>query len=217
MDLIAISHPKFRPWLIEEAKKHLIIYKDQAFVHGVGGEYPETLEIYRTTTKGLNVLLRPAKITDESLLKDFFYALSEDSMYRRFMSVRMDMPHKRLQEFAVVDYTTKMVILAIEEKDNKETIVGIGQYDINNDMYTAEVALVVKDINHNMGVGNEMLSYLTYLAGKQGILGFTAEVLVENKPMLNLFQNMGFDIEKSNEEGVYEMHLMFGDSLVSRQ
>jgi acyl-CoA hydrolase len=28
MDLIAIAHPKFRPWLlIEEAKKHLLIYK----------------------------------------------------------------------------------------------------------------------------------------------------------------------------------------------
>jgi acyl-CoA hydrolase len=32
MDLIAIAHPKFRPWLIEEARKRLLIYKDQAFI-----------------------------------------------------------------------------------------------------------------------------------------------------------------------------------------
>ncbi len=29
MDLIAIAHPKFRPWPIEEAKKRLLIYEDQ--------------------------------------------------------------------------------------------------------------------------------------------------------------------------------------------
>ncbi|MEI6126668.1 MAG: acetyl-CoA hydrolase/transferase C-terminal domain-containing protein, partial [Pseudomonadota bacterium] len=44
MDLIAISHPKFKPWLIEEAKKNGIIYKDQAFIPGKRGEYPESLE-----------------------------------------------------------------------------------------------------------------------------------------------------------------------------
>ena len=40
MDLIAISHPKFRHWLIEEAKKLNLIYKDQAFIPGEQGMYP---------------------------------------------------------------------------------------------------------------------------------------------------------------------------------
>jgi len=37
---------------------------------------------------------------------------------------------------------------------------------------------------------------LTFLAKRQGLLGFTAEVLMENQPMLHLFEKMGFDIEK---------------------
>jgi acyl-CoA hydrolase len=48
MDLIAIAHPKFRPWLIEEAKRLDMIYRDQAFIPGKRGEYPENLETYRT-------------------------------------------------------------------------------------------------------------------------------------------------------------------------
>jgi hypothetical protein len=32
---------------------------------------------------------------------------------------------------------------------------------------------------------------------------------VENKPMIMLFEKMGFDIEKRREEGVYEMRLRF--------
>jgi acyl-CoA hydrolase/GNAT superfamily N-acetyltransferase len=211
MDLIAIAHPKFRPWLIEEARRRLLIYKDQAFIPGVNGEYPAALETFRTTRGGLNILLRPVKIGDEPLMKDFFYSLSSDSMYRRFLSVRMDMPHERLQAFGTVDYATSMMILAIIEGSGKETIAGIGQYDVDKSMHTAEVALVVKDEYQNMGVGHELLSYLTHLARKRGLLGFTAEVLVENRPMLNLFENMGFDAEKSSEEGVYELRLMFRD------
>ena len=211
MDLISIAHPKFRPWLIDEAKKRLLIYKDQAFVPGERGVYPEIFETYRTTFLGINILLRPVKIADESLLKDFFYSLSEDSMYRRFISVRRDMPHKRLQEFGVVDYTKRMVILAVIEEKDKETVVGLGQYDVNRDMHTAEVALVVTDKYQKMGIGYELLSYITYLAKRRGLLGFTAEVLVENKPMINLFSSMGFDIEQRSEEGAYEMRLKFRD------
>jgi acyl-CoA hydrolase/GNAT superfamily N-acetyltransferase len=212
MDLIAIAHPKFRPWLIEEARKLSLIYKDQAFVPGVNGVYPVALETFRTTQSGLDVLLRPVKIGDEPLMKDFFYALSSESMYRRFMSVRMDMPHKRLQEFGVVDYANSMMILAIVEGDGKETIAAIGQYEIDEKVHTAEVALVVKDEYQKMGVGHDVLIYLTRLARRRGLLGFTAEVLVENKPMLDLFKDMGFDTEERNEEGVYEMSMMFRDT-----
>ncbi|MEB3227809.1 MAG: acetyl-CoA hydrolase/transferase C-terminal domain-containing protein, partial [Synechocystis sp.] len=34
MELTAIAHPKFRPWLIEQAKKSHLIYADQAFIAG---------------------------------------------------------------------------------------------------------------------------------------------------------------------------------------
>jgi len=209
MELIAIAHPKFRPWLIEEAKKLNLIYKDQAYITGKGGEYPEDLEIYRTTKTGLEILLRPVKLTDEPLLKEFFYSLSDKSLYYRFMSQRKDMPHERLQEFVVIDYTKEMVILAVIKQKGKEKILGIGQYTIDPTTHTAEVALVVRDDYQNRGIGREILSYLTYLAKKQGLLGFTAEVLPENTPMLRLFEKMGFEIEKRVTEEVYELKMRF--------
>ena len=70
MDLIAIAHPKFRPWLIEKAKALGLIYKDQTFIPGEKGAYPEDLETHKTTQKGLRVFLRPVKINDEPLLKE---------------------------------------------------------------------------------------------------------------------------------------------------
>ncbi len=204
MELISIAHPKFRPWLIEQAKKLNLIYADQAFIPGEAGEYPEELETYRTTGEGVEVLLRPVRISDEPLLKDFFYSLSDNSMYRRFMSRRQDMPHERLQEYVVIDYTQEMVILAVLHEGGKEVIAGVGQYIINSDRHSADIAFVVTDKYQNMGIGTELFSYLTQLARRAGLLGFTAEVLVENRPMMHLFDKL-FDgqVKKSLESGVY--------------
>jgi RimJ/RimL family protein N-acetyltransferase len=153
--------------------------------------------------------MRPVRISDEPLLKDFFYSLSDQSLYRRFISMRKDMPHERLQEFVVIDYTKETVILATVREGEMEKVVGLGQYGINEANHTAEVALVVRDDYQGKGVGTEVLSYLTFLAKREGLYGFTAEVLVENKPMLHLFEKMGFDIQKKSSQGVYELQMAF--------
>lgn len=210
MALTAIAHPKFRSQLIQEAKQRNLVYRDQAFIPGRRGEYPEDLEVYRTTRTGLPILLRPVKISDEPLLKEFFYDLSDNSMYRRFISRRTDMPHERLQEFVVIDYTREIVLLVLRAAEEKEELIAVGQYGIDESSHTAEVALVVRDSCQNQGVGSELLSYLTQLALKQGLLGFTAEVLVENRPMLHLFEKMGFDIQRRTAEGVVELRMRFG-------
>lgn len=213
MDLIAIAHPKFRPSLIAEAKEQGIIYKDQAFIPGKRGEYPENMETFRVTNEGISILLRPVKISDEPLLKDFFYALSDKSMYRRFISKRQDMPHERLQEFVVIDYTEEIIMLAVSGgSGEQEQLVGVGQYGIDQTTHTAEVAVVVRDDWQGKGIGTELLSYLTFLAKRQGLLGFTAEVLVDNRPMMKLFEEGGFDIEKRRSEGVYELKLAFRET-----
>jgi acyl-CoA hydrolase/GNAT superfamily N-acetyltransferase len=209
MDLITIAHPDFRMWLIEEARRLHLIYQDQAFIPGIKGEYPADLEIGKITSKGLKVLLRPVKISDEPMLKDFFYSLSDESMYQRFISARRDIPHELLQKFAVVDYFHKMILVAVMQDKGKDIICGLGQYGLNSDSYTADVALVVRDHCQNRGVAGELLSYLTYLAKRQGILGFTAEVLAGNDPVFRLFKRMGFIVSKKNAEGVYEMLAMF--------
>ncbi len=208
MELIAIAHPKFRPHLIEQAKELNLIYADQAFIPGKKGEYPEELETYRTTKDGLEVLFRPVKISDEPLLKDFFYSLSDNSMYTRFISFRKDMPHERLQEFVIIDYTREMAILAVVQDGEKEEIAGLGQYTINESDHAADVAFTVRDVFQNKGIGTELLAYLTQLAKRQGLLGFTAEVLVENEPMLHVFEKL-LKVKKSVDSGVYYLDMPF--------
>ncbi|MEM0359486.1 MAG: GNAT family N-acetyltransferase [Candidatus Hadarchaeales archaeon] len=206
MELIRLAHPHFRPWLIEEARRLGLIFKDQLYV---SGEYPEDLETFKKTKTGLEIFLRPIKLSDEPLLKEFFYSLSDESLYRRFVSLRKDMPHDLLQKFVAVDYKKQMVLLAILKRGEKEEVVGMAQYVLDEATNFAEVAFAVKDQYQNQGIGRELLKQLTYIAKRRGIFGFTAQVLATNRPMLRLFDSMNFSVEKRVAEGMVELKMRF--------
>ena len=207
MDLIGIAHPAFRHELVEEARRLHLVYGDQEFVPGERGEYPEHHETRKTTKTGLPLLLRPVKISDEPALKDFFYSLSDQSMYRRFMTPRRDMPHERLQEFVAIDYGREMVILACLDEGARAPVVGLAEYYIEEDGLTANVAFAVTDRYQNKGVGTELLAHLTQIARRQGLHGFTAEVLRENEAMLRVFEKMKFPLEIVTSGDVYRLKI----------
>lgn len=71
------------------------------------------------------------------------------------------------------------------------------------------MALVVRDDCQNRGIATEILAYLTFLAKKQGLHGFIADVLVENNIMRHVFEKMDFAIERRISAGVYELRLNF--------
>ena len=125
------------------------------------------------------------------------------------MSQRFHRPHEFIQELVVIDYTREMAILALVGETPNEKVVGVGRYFIDPQTHTAEVAFAVRDDFHNQGIGSELLSYLTYLAKRQGLLGFTAEVFADNAPMLHVFEKGGFDIERKASAGVYELRMAF--------
>ncbi len=210
MALISIAHPSFQPWLIEEAREAALIYRDQAYISGEKGRYPAELETRRTTRTGLEFFFRPVKISDEPLLKDFFYSLSEETRYNRFLSRREDMPRDMLQDlFLVIDYTREMVILATIEHEGAEIVIGVGQYVILEGALTAQVALVIRDDYQGQGLGSELLSYLANIAQKQGLTGFTAEILPDNKHVLHLLEKTGHITDKKFSSGVYMIELAF--------
>ncbi len=209
MALISIAHPKFRPWLIEKARERGLIYRDQAFIPGTAGVYPERLETYRITKTGIPLFLRPVKISDEKIIKSFLYSLSDKSIHTRFFTKMVHMPHNLLQKYVIIDYTKEMLIFAIVERQGVEEIVGMGQYIIDADRHMAEASFLVGDTWQNRGIGIVLIEYLTELAKRDGLLGFSATVLAENRAMLRLFERMNFQMEKQISASVYDLTMGF--------
>ena len=206
MSLVSIAHPRFRPWLVEGAKRYRLVHDDQTVNGGVHGEYPAELETAQTTGKGLNVMFRPVKVSDEPLLKDFFYGLSDRSMSLRFVSRRRDMPHERLQKFTVIDYARELEVLAILPCGPREEVVGIGGWYIDMQCNSVEVAFAVKDERQNLGIGTSLLAYLIDLGRGRGFDALLAEVLVENGAMIHVFKKFGFRVS-STDGGMFTMKL----------
>ncbi len=203
MALIAIAHPKFRPWLIEEAKKRNLIYKNQAYMPGKKGEYPAHLETYRTTRRNVRIFMRPVKISDDTIVKDFFYSLSDKSIYQRFLTVRRQLSREELQKrFVVIDYTREMVILAVKRYLGQEVITGIAQYCILENSLSAEVSIVVRDDFQGKGIGFELLSYLVTVAEKQGLHHFVADILPDNTAVFRLIEKLGLKFDRKWDSGL---------------
>ena len=162
------------------------------------GRYPEELATCRRTKTGLELFLRPIKVSDEPLLMDLMHGLSDKSLYTRFFTTWRAMLEGQIPELAMVDYERAMAIAAIAMKDSmpeKEEFIGVGRYYINPERHTAVIAFAVRDDYQNQGIGQVLLSYLTDLARRQGLLGFTAAVLTDNETMLHVFAKT-FKIKK---------------------
>lgn len=207
--LISIAHPKFREELLEEAKKYNLVYQDQIMITGRGGIYPVDLEKHVHLPDGKRVLLRPVKPSDEEPLKDLFYNLSNESIYKRFMGVKRYLPREQLHELANVDYSKNMAIVAVIGDEKREEIIGVGRWGLDEETNSAEVAFVVRDDWQWRGVGTELLRYLTQIAKRRGLYGFTADVLANNQRMLKLFEKMDFEMEKERRNGVYHIRMHF--------
>lgn len=209
LELINIAHPKFREELLKEAKEHNLVYDDQMLVLDEGGRYPDEYEEY----VGINnkeYLFRPMKPTDEELLKDLFYSLSDESRYKRFMSTRKDMPRERRQEYVQINYNKEMAIVVIDpEIEGPHRMVGVGDYWIKEGQYVAEVSVMIRDEYQDQGIGTRLLEYLTMIAQDQGLYGFTAEVLADNRKMLRVFEKMGYEIDKRRESGEIILKMRF--------
>lgn len=205
MSLIGVAHPDFRPWLIAAAKNRSLIYLNQPFPSGKVAYFPLELESQRTTKNGLGIFLRPARIEDEPVVKEFFSSFSDQGIYKRFLTKNEDCSREGSQEWVVIkDYTRKMVVLVGIKEGDQERVIGVGQYAVlGENILTAELTYAIHDDYQNAGVGKELFVYMNHLAGKRGITTFTAYVQPDNVRAISLLETVGFSAEKRIDSGVY--------------
>ena len=60
-----------------------------------------------------------------------------------------------------------------------------------------------------LGLGTALQQRTTEYAKAHGLRGFTADVLVENKKMLRVFENSGCRVSKKVVYGDYEIVMLF--------
>ncbi|MBI4718018.1 MAG: GNAT family N-acetyltransferase [Planctomycetes bacterium] len=207
--LIEVAHPKFRPWLLGEAKARHIVYADQIELPFRTTVYPQELEQWVELKDGTRVFLRPLKLTDEPRVRELFYKLSADSIHYRFFQMLRSMPHEKLQELLRVDYEADMALVMLENSGEDAAILGIAHYRTERQTNFAEAAFLVRDDWQGRGIGTILMNALVDVARSNGIAGFSAEVLLQNSGMLRVFHKCGYAVESDLQEGVYSLRIPF--------
>jgi GNAT superfamily N-acetyltransferase len=193
--LVSIAHPKFRPWLLAEAKQCNFVYPDQPEPPIHTPVYPHALERREKTRDGAEFLVRPIKPTDESLLHDMFYRFSRETIYQRFFTIKKYLPRRSLQRFCTIDYDRDMTLVATISPQRVEVIVAMALYALEPDTGFAEAAFVVADEHQGRGIGSILMRRLTEIARSRGLRGFTACVLANNARMLRVFEKTGHRVQ----------------------
>lgn len=142
-------------------------------------------------------------------MKDLFYALSQHTIYYRFMKEMTKIPQKQIQDFVYVDHRNEVAMVGTLPEAHGEEIIAIGRYYLDPKTNRAEVAFTIRDKWQNRGIGKFMLKYLISIARRNGISGFTAEVLQANKAMQKVFHTSECRVKSQLHEGVYSFELIF--------
>ena len=204
--LISIAHPDFRAELLREAKAQRYVFVDQLEPRG---RYPREVEKRVRTRKGQELLLRPLRPTDEPKMTQLFYAVSENTLYKRFMRVAKRIAHEERQYYLDVDYQDNMAIV-LETCDPRfePEIVAVAQYFREPDTNLADVGFIVRDTWQGQGLGTILLEEMIRLARQRGVKGFTADVLATNQTMMHLFQRSGLKLKTQTRAGVSRLTML---------
>ncbi len=208
--LVSIAHPDHRERLLKEAIEAKYIRQEFVQVEGKFVVAPQ--DMMKTTyllDSGTEIYFRPIHPTDEPLMRDLLYNLSQETLYYRFMSHNQHFGQREIQNFVYVDHRKDVAIVGTLPEAHGDDIVAVGRYYLDERTNLAEVAFVIRDEWQHKGLGTFMFKHLITLAKASGITGFTAEVLRDNKAMQSIFNHSGYKVKSVVEEGVYSFKIEF--------
>jgi succinyl-CoA synthetase alpha subunit/GNAT superfamily N-acetyltransferase len=152
---------------------------------------------------GSTLALRRAREVDTPAIVRFFLGLSPRSVHQRFLGFpRLDA--KNLTN--LVD-PEKAGGSALVGESASRIVAFAGFYPSDGSVNRAEVAFAIADALQGRGIGTRLLERLADIAREKGIRAFDAFVLGENRRMMDVFLESGYQVTSHIEQGVVHVTL----------
>jgi acyl-CoA synthetase (NDP forming)/GNAT superfamily N-acetyltransferase len=159
--------------------------------------YPAHWEADVVLRDGGVVHVRPIRPEDAEAVHVFHAGQSAESIYLRFFAPLPRLSDREVARFTQVDHVDRVGLVATLG----DAIVGIARYDRLEDG-RAEVAFNISDAHQGRGIGSVLLEHLAAAARERGITSFFAEVLPQNRKMIGVFTEAGYEVSHHYEDGV---------------
>jgi len=159
-----------------------------------------------TLRDGRTVEIRSQRSQDRESMHAAIARSSPASLHRRFFAVRRQFSEKETDYFLDIDFVNHVALVVVANDGGEPTIVGGGRYVVVQPGQ-AEVAFAIIDAYQGLGIGSALMRHLATLGRVAGLREFTAEVLTENAPMLNVFERSGLAMSTERDGTVVHVTL----------
>jgi acetyltransferase len=170
------------------------------YAHMAIHPYPSKLVDEYRLLDGTYITIRPIRPEDAETEREFVDGLSERSRYLRFMYSLKNITMQMLSRFTQIDYDREMALIALVDVDGRDRQIAVARYVMNPDGRSCEFAIVVADDWHGKGIATELLRRLIDIARDRRLEEMVGIVLRENKGMIALAKELGFDQQRSPDD-----------------
>ncbi len=132
------------------------------------------------------------------MLGRFHGTLSERSVYLRYfhmLPLDARIAAERLARICFIDYEREMVLVA----EYGAEIVAVGRLIREDEPNAAEFAVLISDRFQGHGLGTELVKRLIEIARADGLDKVTADILGENRQMIEICKLLGFQLSYAGE------------------
>lgn len=201
-ELPAIEELDINPLIVDENGAHAVDARiairrvspaARKYAHMAIHPYPIDFVDDFVLHDGTRLTIRPIRPEDAVLEREFVNGLSERSRYLRFMLALKSITPEMVSRFTQIDYDREMALIAIAPHGGGDKQIAVARYVTYPDGRTGEFAVVVDDAWHHKGIATELLRRLIEIARDRRLERLDGIVLRENKGMIQLAKELGFE------------------------
>lgn len=149
---------------------------------------------------GTRVLVRPLRAKDREIEEEFIRRLSPESRRFRFLGDFKEPSKALVDQLMHVDYVHDMAFVAMVHDNGHLREVGVSRYATSGDGKQCECAVTVADDWRNRGLAVLLMRHLIDVARKQNLTRMFSIDDVNNEPMRELANYLGFKRESHPED-----------------
>jgi GNAT superfamily N-acetyltransferase len=175
-----------------------------------GALLPPELQAHETWAEfagGLRVHFRPILPADAPLLRELFHSHSPETILHRYFILLRELTPVQLHNFVDLDYRRDFALVGLIPAGRREQMICVGRYFRHAFANEAEIAITVHDSYQRRGLGTYLCRRLVEIARAQGLVAFTADVLVDNHAMMHVFHKVTGKIQARLEIGAYHVRI----------
>jgi RimJ/RimL family protein N-acetyltransferase len=152
---------------------------------------------------GTPVQLRAIRPEDKERLRIAFERLSLRSVYRRFFHAVTALTPEMLRQLTELDFRDHVGLVLCVHDETGERLIAVARFvRVAAQSERAEFAITVADDYQNRGAATLLLQQLVRIARAGRVRELVADVLEDNREMLEVMRNLKLPCRETFEDGV---------------